>query len=118
LARIDLPLSLYTELYWQIDLHNLFHFLELRLDSHAQYEIRAYAETIMDILKRVCPIACEAFAEYIWGSVSFSAQEHAVLLELVSDEQTITAMCEKHGMTRKAAERLVAKLSQPKDGLP
>ncbi len=124
LARIDLPLSLYTELYWQMDLHNLFHFLELRLDSHAQYEIRAYAETIMDILKRVCPIASEAFAEYIWGSVSFSAQEHAVLIDLISAEgdaagqaEMIRATCEKHGMTSKAAERLVAKLSQRREGL-
>lgn len=51
LSRINLPLSLYTEWYWQMDLHNLFHFLRLRLDEHAQYEIRAYAQVILDIIR-------------------------------------------------------------------
>jgi thymidylate synthase (FAD) len=55
LARINLPLSLYTEWYWQIDLHNLFHFLELRLEPHAQREIRLYGETLFDITKKVAP---------------------------------------------------------------
>lgn len=63
LARIVLPLSLYTEWYWQIDLHNLFHFLKLRLDPHAQYEIREYAKVILEIAKRIAPISVEAFEE-------------------------------------------------------
>src|SRR3989344_8670183 len=64
-ARKDLPLSTYTEAYWKIDLHNLFHFLSLRMDSHAQKEIREYA-TVMgnEIVKRVAPIAYEAFEDY------------------------------------------------------
>ena len=120
IARIDLPLSLYTQLYWQIDLHNLFHFLELRMDEHAQYEIRAYGEAMMDIVRRVCPIASEAFEEYVRGGVTFSAREYAVLLELteqVSAEgqsrgERLAALCEKHGLKKKAAERLIQKLEQ------
>ena len=75
LARVNLPVSLYTEMYWQIDLHNLFHFLKLRMDAHAQYEIRAYASMIYSIVQRVCPIACEAFEDYQLNSVRFSGPE-------------------------------------------
>jgi thymidylate synthase (FAD) len=75
LARIDLPLSLYTQWYWQMDLHNLFHFLSLRLDSHAQYEIRAYAEVILSMVRAVCPIACEAFEDLVLNAKRFSAEE-------------------------------------------
>lgn len=64
-ARKDLPLATYTEAYWKVDLHNLLHFLFLRMDSHAQYEIRAYAEIIgQEIVSRWCPIAWEAFLDY------------------------------------------------------
>lgn len=63
-ARKDLPLSTYTEAYWKIDLHNLFHFLSLRLDSHAQLEIRQYAEAIYGIVKQLFPVCVEAFDDY------------------------------------------------------
>jgi thymidylate synthase (FAD) len=79
IARINLPLSLYTEWYWQIDLHNLFHFLELRLDSHAQKEIRVYAEVLLDISKKVAPLCCQSFERHILGAVSFSSDEFAEL---------------------------------------
>lgn len=75
LARVNLPLSMYTEWYWQIDLHNLFHFLKLRMDAHAQKEIRVYAEIMRDLTAKVCPIAIEAFENHIQGSVRFSAKE-------------------------------------------
>lgn len=75
LARVNLPLSLYTEWYWQMDLHNLFHFLRLRLDAHAQYEIRVYAEKILELAEKVCPVACEAFRDFKLGGESFSAAE-------------------------------------------
>jgi len=65
LARINLPLSLYTQWYWQIDLHNLFHFIKLRLDSAAQLEIQGYARVLSTIAKAVAPIACEAFEEHL-----------------------------------------------------
>ncbi|MDR1024951.1 MAG: FAD-dependent thymidylate synthase [Treponema sp.] len=79
LARINLPLSLYTEWYWQIDLHNLFHFLELRLDSHAQREIRFYAQVLLDIARKVAPLCCESFERYSLGAVHFSRDEFAEL---------------------------------------
>jgi thymidylate synthase (FAD) len=75
LARIHLPLSLYTEWYWQIDLHNLFHFLQLRLHPHAQMEIRAYARVMMDIARAVAPLAVEAFEEHVLNAVTLSAEE-------------------------------------------
>ena len=65
LARIGLPVNVYTEWYWKIDLHNLFHFLSLRMDSHAQEEIRAYATTIGEqILRPLFPLTWEAFVDY------------------------------------------------------
>ncbi|MDH4389353.1 MAG: FAD-dependent thymidylate synthase [Fimbriimonas sp.] len=83
LARTNLPLSLYTEWYWQIDLHNLFHFIRLRADSHAQYEIRAYAEALAQCAKAVAPMAYEAFEEHIVGSISFSRAESAALARML-----------------------------------
>jgi thymidylate synthase (FAD) len=79
LARINLPLSLYTEWYWQIDLHNLFHFLELRLDRHAQREIRLYAQVLLDITRKVAPRCCDSFERHILGGVSFSREEFVEL---------------------------------------
>jgi thymidylate synthase (FAD) len=79
LARINLPLSLYTELYWQMDLHNLFHFIELRFHPHAQKEIRDYARVLLDIAGAVAPRAVEAFRRHVLGSATFSAEEIAEL---------------------------------------
>ncbi len=79
-ARKDLPLSTYTEAYWKIDLHNLFHFLALRMDSHAQFEIRSYANIIgNEIVSRWCPISWEAFNSYRLNSLRFSDIEITVL---------------------------------------
>jgi thymidylate synthase (FAD) len=75
LARIGLPVSFYTQWYWKIDLHNLFHFLRLRLDDHAQYEIRAYANAIAGLVKRWVPLCWEAFEDYRLKSVSLSRLE-------------------------------------------
>jgi thymidylate synthase (FAD) len=83
LARINLPLSLYTEWYWQIDLHNLFRFLKLRLDPHAQLEIRKYAEVLMKIGKKVCPVAFEAFEEHVLNGVRLSKSEMAAVCSLL-----------------------------------
>ncbi len=84
LARNNLPLSLYTEWYWQIDLHNLFHFIRLRMDPHAQYEIRVYAEALAQCAKAVAPIAYEAFEEHILGSVNFSRAECEALATMLA----------------------------------
>lgn len=87
LARNNLPLSMYTEWYWQIDLHNLFHFLRLRLDPHAQYEIRVYAEAMAKCAAAVAPLAYEAFEEHILGSVSFSKAECEALADLLAGRE-------------------------------
>lgn len=79
IARANLPLSLYTEWYWQIDLHNLFHFLRLRIDPHAQYEIRVYGEALAKCAKAVAPMAYEAFEEHLLGSVRFGNAELVAL---------------------------------------
>ncbi|MBX3096583.1 MAG: FAD-dependent thymidylate synthase [Fimbriimonadaceae bacterium] len=84
IARANLPLSLYTEWYWQIDLHNLMRFLHLRMDSHAQYEIRVFAEAMAQCAKAVAPMAYEAFEEHIVGAVRFSRAECAALAQMLS----------------------------------
>lgn len=83
LARINLPLSLYTQWYWQIDLHNLFHFLKLRLDPHAQYEIRQYAQEMAKMAAAVAPMACEAFEEHVLHSVRLSRTARRKLVEML-----------------------------------
>ncbi|MCX7997448.1 MAG: FAD-dependent thymidylate synthase [Leptospiraceae bacterium] len=84
-ARKDLPLSTYTEAYWKIDLHNLFHYLHLRMDTHAQWEIRQYAKIIgTEIVRRWCPLAWEAFLDYAFHSESLSRIEQEILALLFS----------------------------------
>ncbi len=75
LARIGLPVSVYTEWYWKIDLHNLFHFLSLRMDAHAQQEIQDYARAMFALIKPICPIAAEAFEDYNFESLHLSRLE-------------------------------------------
>lgn len=71
-ARIGLPLSLMSEFYWKIDLHNLYHFLSLRMDAHAQEEIRDFAEAMFNIVSQICPISSKAFKDYRLNSISLS----------------------------------------------
>jgi thymidylate synthase (FAD) len=79
-ARKDLPLSTYTEAYWKIDLHNLFHFLMLRMDPHAQFEIRTYANIIGDeIVSRWCPVAWEAFVDYRLKAISLTRYDSDII---------------------------------------
>ena len=112
LARINLPLSLYTEMYWQIDLNNLFHFLRLRMDWHAQYEIRAYGDAMARMVRAVCPLAFEAFEEHVLGARTFSASELAVLREAI-DPAALTAALEGSGLRRSRRSELLAKLADP-----
>ncbi|MCA3245151.1 MAG: FAD-dependent thymidylate synthase [Tagaea sp.] len=86
LARMTLPTNYYTQWYWKIDLNNLFHFLSLRADSHAQYEIRVYAEAICGIVERWCPIAYEAFKDYRMTGVAVSGPGLAVIKRLLAGE--------------------------------
>ncbi len=75
LARIDLPLSTYTQWYWKIDLHNLLHFLTLRVDPHSQWEIREFARVMAGIVRRVAPLSYEAWVDYDLAGTSFSRME-------------------------------------------
>lgn len=107
-ARKDLPLSTYTEAYWKIDLHNLLNFLALRMDSHAQFEIRSYATVIgNEIVSRWCPVAWEAFKDYRMNSMELSSMEVEVLKSLVTgkNEDTLAA-AEKYGWLRKVDGKL------------
>jgi thymidylate synthase (FAD) len=83
IARINLPVSNYTEWYWKIDLHNLFHFLRLRIDSHAQYEIRVFAEAIAELVKPFVPHAWEAFEDYVLNAHRMTAPELKVMKHLL-----------------------------------
>src|SRR6185437_6364638 len=75
LARIGLPVNVYTEWYWKIDLHNLFHFLSLRMDAHAQQEIRDYATAMFKLIQPIVPIAAEAFMDYHVDSMRLTRLE-------------------------------------------
>ena len=87
LARMNLPVSLYTQLYWKMDLHNLLHFLNLRADSHAQYEIRVYAEALLDVVKQWVPLTHAAFMDYRMGAYELSAKGLAVVRRRLRGEQ-------------------------------
>jgi thymidylate synthase (FAD) len=86
LARMNLTLNTYTQWYWKTDLHNLLHFLSLRADAHAQYEIRVYADAMLDTLRAWVPLTAAAFEDYRLGAVTFSAAMLAVLRRMVAGE--------------------------------
>jgi thymidylate synthase (FAD) len=87
LARINLSLGFYTQWYWKTDLHNLMHFLSLRADPHAQYEIRAYAEVMLGTLARWVPMAHAAFLEYRMNAATISATGLAVIRRMIEGEE-------------------------------
>lgn len=87
LARMNLPVNYYTQLYWKIDLHNLLHFLSLRADPHAQYEIRVYAEIILDIVKKWTPITYAAFMNYRKNGIHLSQHAKNTLKRKLKGEQ-------------------------------
>ncbi len=84
LARMVLPTNIYTQWFWKIDLHNLMHFLKLRLHPHAQYEIRVFAEEIARMVEEACPIAYKAFLDYKLNGVNMSAQEMEIVREMIA----------------------------------
>jgi thymidylate synthase (FAD) len=86
LARMNLTLNTYTQWYWKIDLHNLLHFLSLRADSHAQYEIRVYADAMLETVKRWVPLTHESFMDYRMGGVHLSAAALTIVQRLISGE--------------------------------
>jgi len=86
LARMNLPLSLYTQWYWKIDLHNFLHFLNLRGDAHAQYEIRVYAEALVEVVKQWVPLTHAAFVDYRQGAYELSSKGLAVVQRMLRGE--------------------------------
>ena len=120
IARIELPLSTYTQWYWKIDLHNLLHFLTLRVDPHAQLEIRAFAEVMAGMVKRVAPLSYEAWVDYDVAGGHFSRGELAALRALLEaggdgvrardgaslDMEGLAL----HGLSAREARELLAKL--------
>jgi len=109
LARMNLTLNTYTQWYWKIDLHNLFHFLALRADPHAQYEIRAYAEAIMRTVEAWVPLCFEAFRDYRLGAATLSAQMLAVVRRMLAGE---TVSQEASGLSKREWRELMALLGR------
>ena len=125
LARIDLPLSTYTQWYWKIDLHNLLHFLTLRVDAHAQWEIQEYGRVMAGMLKRVAPLSYEAWIDYDVCGAHVSRGELEALRALVKvDGEGLaaggrldkTALAER-GLANREIEELLAKLA-PSPAVP
>lgn len=108
IARINLPLSIYTEMYWQMDLHNLFHFLSLRLHPHAQREIREYAKVILWLAEHVAPVSVAAFREHELDGARVSAEELTALRG--ASPAIVDAIREYEGLSQKHKEELLAKL--------
>ena len=107
LARIDLPLSTYTQWYWKIDLHNLLHFLTLRVDVHAQWEIREYGRVMAGMLQRVAPLAYDAWLDYDVLGARLSGAERTALARLLRSHDGGLALRDgTGGLTRTELGRL------------
>ena len=122
LARIDLPLSTYTQWYWKIDLHNLLHFLTLRVDTHAQWEIQEYGRVMAGMLKRVAPLSYEAWIDYDVCGTHVSRAELSALRALVKTDadglaaaggsaRLDRAALEGHGLAKREIDELLTKLA-------
>lgn len=109
LARMNLPLNIYTQWYWKIDLHNLLHFASLRADPHAQYEIRVYAEALLETLKRWVPITYEAFVNHVVDGVQLSGGAMAVIQRMLAGE---TVDQENSGLSAREWRELMTTLER------
>jgi len=108
-ARKDLPLSTYTEAYWKCDLHNIFNFLRLRMDSHAQLEIRSYANAMAEIVKQLYPVAFQAFEDYQLNSMKLTAKDITAIQFITSKSEVVL---EKLIPNKREREECVAKLTK------
>ena len=123
LARIDLPVSTYTQWYWKIDLHNLLHFLSLRVDPRAQWEIQQFGRVIAGMIKRVAPLSYEAWVDYDLGSEPLTRVERHLISSLLEgnedglqalDGDKVTAEEMKAaGLSSREITELMEKLSAP-----
>ena len=109
LARMNLTLNTYTQWYWKIDLHNLLHFLSLRADEHAQYEIRVYAEAIMETVKRWCPITYDAFIDHRINSVTLSGKAIQVVKKMIDG---VSIEQEESGLSKREWRELMGVLEK------
>mgnify|MGYP000992958937 FL=1 len=109
LARMNLGLNFYTQWYWKVDLHNLMHFLSLRADAHAQYEIRVYADIMVDLLKRWVPLTAEAFVEHRLHGVTLSKSAWSTIRRMLNGE-TVTQ--EASGLGKREWSELQALLKE------
>lgn len=120
LARINLPVSLYTEWYWKIDLYNLLHFLKLRIDKHAQYEIRIYAEAIAGIVQKVVPLTWQAFEDYMLYARTFSRAELRLIakaLNYLDTQPNWNRLAEEEKLSPREIREFVEKIEALQSGL-
>ncbi|MBN35103.1 MAG: thymidylate synthase (FAD) [Rhodospirillaceae bacterium] len=109
LARMNLPLNVYTQWYWKVDLHNLFHFLALRADPHAQYEIRVYAEAMLETVKQWVPLAYDAFVDNRLGAAELTAGQIAVVRRMLAGEEVTQ---ETSGLSKRVWSELQAVIAE------
>ncbi len=109
LARMNLTLGTYTQWYWKTDLHNLLHFLSLRADAHAQHEIRAYAEAMLETVRAWVPMCFDAFTDYRLGAVTLSAPMLAVVKRMLAGEAVAP---EGSGLSKREWRELMAVLGR------
>lgn len=112
ISRGVLPLHTYTELYWKCDLHNFFHFLKLRMDSHAQYEIRVMADAMYDLVKPHFPHSCEAWEDYILHAHPLSRLDVGVLKQMLRGETPTLADAQAMGMSEREFNELMSWLTE------
>ena len=108
LARAVLPVANYTECIWKIDLHNFFHFVKLRSDSHAQREIRDYADAMYELVKPNFPLCCEAFEDYVQGATTFSKQEMEIIREKLDGSWTMS----DYNLSERESKEFIEKLKK------
>jgi thymidylate synthase (FAD) len=109
LARMNLTLNYYTQWYWKVDLHNLLHFLSLRAEAHAQYEIRVYADAIIDVVKRWVPAVYDAFIDYRMGGTHLSAKGLDAVRRLLAGEAVTAESC---GLSKREWRELMESLGR------
>ena len=105
LARMVLPVANYTECYWKMDLHNFFHFAKLRMDSHAQQEIRDFATTMFDMVKPLFPLATEAFEDYVYHARTLSRMDIVAIKDMLTGNFINNP--EQYGMSKREFTELV-----------
>jgi thymidylate synthase (FAD) len=111
LARLNLPLATYTQWYWKMDLHNLFHFLGLRMHPHAQWEMQQFANAIFELIKPIVPMSCEAFEDYRLNARYFSAQEMDLIRKFINGNQpNVDYMIRNNGFSKQEEDEFRKKI--------